>query len=54
MTVNDDFEVNVFASEPMIRQPMAFCWDDKGRLWIAENMDMFGSLMEYPRMIDLI
>jgi len=43
MTVNEDFIVNVFASEPMIRQPMAFCWDDKGRLWIAENMDMFGS-----------
>jgi hypothetical protein len=43
MTVNEDFKVNVFASEPMIRQPMAFCWDDKGRLWIAENMDMFGS-----------
>ena len=43
MTVKNNFEVSVFASEPMIRQPMAFCWDDKGRLWIAENMDMFGS-----------
>jgi len=39
MTVKAGFEVNVFASEPMITQPMAFCWDDKGRLWVAENRD---------------
>ncbi len=39
MTVKEGFQVNVFASEPMITQPMAFCWDDKGRLWVAENRD---------------
>ncbi|MFO7822878.1 MAG: DUF6807 family protein [Cyclobacterium sp.] len=39
MTVKAGFEVNVFAAEPMITQPMAFCWDDKGRLWVAENRD---------------
>ncbi|WP_114751072.1 PVC-type heme-binding CxxCH protein [Pleomorphovibrio marinus] len=39
MTLKDGFNVNVFASEPMITQPMAFCWDDKGRLWVAENKD---------------
>ena len=39
MTLNEDFKVNVFASEPMITQPMAFCWDDRGRMWIAENRD---------------
>ena len=39
MTVQDGFDVNVYASEPMITQPMAFCWDDRGRLWIAENRD---------------
>lgn len=39
MTIKDGFEVNVWASEPMMTQPMAFCWDDKGRLWIAENRD---------------
>jgi len=39
MTVMDGFEVNLFASEPMMTQPMAFCWDDRGRLWIAENRD---------------
>ena len=42
MTVPDGFEVNVFASEPMITQPMAFCWDDRGRLWIAQNREYNG------------
>jgi putative membrane-bound dehydrogenase-like protein len=39
MTIKPGYNVNVFAAEPMITQPMAFCWDDKGRLWIAENKD---------------
>ena len=39
MTIKAGFKVNVWASEPMMTQPMAFCWDDRGRLWIAENKD---------------
>lgn len=39
MTVKEGYQVNVYASEPMITQPMAFCWDDRGRMWIAENRD---------------
>ncbi|WP_273569103.1 PVC-type heme-binding CxxCH protein [Maribacter halichondriae] len=39
MTVKEGYSVNAFASEPMITQPIAFCWDDKGRMWIAENRD---------------
>lgn len=39
MTLQDGFKVNVFAAEPTITQPMAFCWDDRGRMWIAENRD---------------
>ena len=39
MDIKDGFEVNAFAGEPMITQPMAFCWDDRGRMWIAENRD---------------
>ncbi len=39
MTLKDGFQVNIFASEPAITQPMAFCWDSKGRLWVAENRD---------------
>ena len=39
MTTMDGFSVGVWAAEPMITQPMAFTWDDRGRLWIAENRD---------------
>ena len=42
MTVQEGFQAQVFASEPMITQPMAFCWDDRGRLWVAENRDYDG------------
>ncbi|MGB3587126.1 MAG: PVC-type heme-binding CxxCH protein, partial [Tunicatimonas sp.] len=39
MTVMDGYQVNAWAAEPMLTQPMAFCWDDRGRLWVAENLD---------------
>ncbi|NQW47929.1 MAG: dehydrogenase, partial [Planctomycetes bacterium] len=39
MTVQPGFNVNLFAAEPMISQPFAFCFDAKGRMWIAENRD---------------
>lgn len=39
MTLVDGFKVNSWANEPMITQPMAFAWDDRGRLWVAENRD---------------
>ncbi|MFD2203334.1 PVC-type heme-binding CxxCH protein [Shivajiella indica] len=39
MTIKPGYKVNVWASEPLMTQPMAFCWDDKGRLWVAENRD---------------
>ena len=39
MTLVDGFAVNAWAAEPAITQPMAFCWDDRGRLWVAENRD---------------
>jgi putative membrane-bound dehydrogenase-like protein len=39
MTTLDEFVVNAWAAEPTIVQPMAFCWDDRGRLWVAENLD---------------
>ncbi|MEQ9217969.1 MAG: DUF6807 family protein [Cyclobacteriaceae bacterium] len=39
MTIKEGYHVNAWAGEPMITQPIAFCWDHKGRLWIAENRD---------------
>ncbi|TMQ01666.1 MAG: hypothetical protein E6L09_02545 [Verrucomicrobia bacterium] len=31
------FKMHVFAGEPEIRQPIAFCLDDRGRVWVAEG-----------------
>src|SRR5690606_36189146 len=39
MTLIDGYRANVWASEPMMTQPMAFCWDDRGSMWVAENRD---------------
>jgi putative membrane-bound dehydrogenase-like protein len=39
MTTVPGYKVNAWAGEPMVTQPMAFCWDDRGRLWVAENRD---------------
>lgn len=37
MTVPEGFKVTLFAGEPDVRQPNAFCVDDRGRLWVGEN-----------------
>ena len=39
MTLPEGFDVNAWAGEPLMTQPMAFAWDDRGRLWVAENRD---------------
>jgi putative membrane-bound dehydrogenase-like protein len=36
MTLPDGFRVTLFAGEPDVRQPIAFTFDDRGRLWVAE------------------
>ena len=39
--VPEGFEMRLFASEPMVVNPVAMTWDDRGRLWVLE-------LYEYP------
>ena len=36
MQVPEGFHVSLFAGEPDVRQPIGFCLDDRGRLWVAE------------------
>jgi putative membrane-bound dehydrogenase-like protein len=36
MTVPEDFTVTLFAGEPDVHQPVGFCIDDRGRLWVVE------------------
>ena len=42
MTVPEGFSVELVASEPDIVNPVAFTFDDRGRIWVAESV-------EYPR-----
>src|ERR1041384_3738622 len=39
--VPQGFEMRLFASEPMVVNPVAMTWDERGRLWVLE-------LYEYP------
>ncbi len=34
-----DMMLQLFASEPEIRKPIAFTWDERGRLWVCETSD---------------
>lgn len=36
MQMPKGFNVTLFAGEPDIKQPIGFCIDDRGRLWVAE------------------
>ena len=38
MWIPDGFQVDLIASEPDIRQPIAFTFDAKGRIWLAEAL----------------
>src|SRR5205823_2673669 len=33
----EGFSARLFAGEPALRQPISFCIDDRGRLWVVEG-----------------
>ena len=37
MAIPAGFDVSIFAAEPDIGEPIAFCFDDRGRIWVVEN-----------------
>ncbi|HSJ04871.1 MAG TPA: PVC-type heme-binding CxxCH protein, partial [Verrucomicrobium sp.] len=37
MMVPEGFKVDLIASEPELVQPIAMCWDERGRLWVVEG-----------------
>src|SRR5687767_1124510 len=45
MTLPEDFKATLFAGEPDIVQPIAFTFDDRGRLWVVE-------CLSYPQWIE--
>jgi putative membrane-bound dehydrogenase-like protein len=58
MTVPEGFNVTLFAGEPDVVQPITFCTDDRGRLWVGECLsypqwDQTGALTGPDRIIIL-
>ena len=39
MAIPEGFDVSIYASEPDIAEPIGFCFDDRGRMWVAENFN---------------
>src|SRR5687767_3766087 len=39
MKLPDGFRSTLFAAEPDVVQPISFCLDDRGRLWVAEALN---------------
>jgi len=46
LVVPGGFEVQLVASEPDIKKPIAMAWDERGRLWIAETLDYPNRLLK--------
>src|SRR5438552_9622496 len=38
MTLTAGFRVSLYAGEPMVRQPVAIEFDDRGRLWVIQYL----------------
>ena len=38
MTLPEGFQATLFAGEPDVVQPIAMTFDDRGRLWVVENV----------------
>ena len=41
-----DFDMELFASEPDITNPIAMAWDERGRLWVVESVDYPNTFVE--------
>jgi len=47
-TAPEGFRVDLLASEPDVVQPIAFCWDGRGRLWVVEGRTYPGRKNNQP------
>jgi putative membrane-bound dehydrogenase-like protein len=45
IVVPGGFELQLFASDPDIKKPIAMAWDERGRCWIVETVDYPNNLL---------
>ena len=48
MQVPVGFELQLFAAEPMVVNPIYMNWDERGRLWVIETVDYPNEVLETP------
>src|SRR5438105_8562825 len=48
MTLPEGFKATLFAGEPDVVQPIAMCFDSRGRLWVAECLS-YPNLLKDPK-----
>lgn len=54
MQVPVDFELKLFAAEPMVVNPIYINWDERGRLWVIETVDYPNEIREDDKADDRI
>lgn len=52
MQVPVGFEIELFAAEPDVINPITMAWDEKGRLWVVETVDYPNTIREEDGMGD--
>jgi quinoprotein glucose dehydrogenase len=45
-TAPSNFKIDLFAAEPMMKDPVAFCFDEKGRIYLAETERLVTSVYD--------
>lgn len=43
------FRATVFAAEPDVQNPIGVAWDNRGRMWVAENFTFAESSQRFDR-----
>ncbi|HWL09069.1 MAG TPA: PVC-type heme-binding CxxCH protein [Planctomicrobium sp.] len=49
LTLPNGFVAKLSAAEPMVQNPIAVTWDQRGRLWVAENYTYGDSKLRFDR-----
>src|ERR1700677_2978584 len=48
-----NFKIDLFASEPQMKDPVAFCFDEEGRIYLAETERLVGSVYDIRGHMDM-
>jgi quinoprotein glucose dehydrogenase len=52
-TAPSNFKIDLFAAEPMMKNPVAFCFDEAGRIYLAETERLVASVYDMRGHLDM-